>query len=137
MESLLLAYADVEALSASNSCRFAATEVDLCPEVLVSEPGMSMPYGVAVDGEANQVYWTDRKAGRIQRLTLVCHSGVKDGVQGCEKCRGVSSCSNSCILYDSCDSCVVKKHDLMQQLSFFYLWSHHLLQPAGPRIFSF
>ena len=40
---------------------------------------MSMPYGVAVDGEANQVYWTDRKAGRIQRLTLVCHSGVKDG----------------------------------------------------------
>lgn len=51
-----------------------------CPlKVLVSEPGMSMPYGVAVDGEANQVYWTDRKAGRIQRLTLVCHSGVKDG----------------------------------------------------------
>jgi len=47
-------------------------------EVLVSEPGMSMPYGVAVDGEANQVYWTDRKAGRIQRLTLVCHSGVKE-----------------------------------------------------------
>ena len=45
----------------------------------MSEPGMSMPYGVAVDGEANQVYWTDRKAGRIQRLTLVCHSGVKDG----------------------------------------------------------
>eukprot|EP00435_Cladocopium_sp_Y103_P070899 s320_g36.t1 len=47
-------------------------------EVLVSEPGMSMPYGVAVDAQRNQVYWTDRKAGRIQRLTLVCQSGVQD-----------------------------------------------------------
>lgn len=55
-------------------------------KVLVSEPGMSMPYGVAVDGEANQVYWTDRKAGRIQRLTLVCHSGVKDGAHNSGRC---------------------------------------------------
>ena len=47
------------------------------PEVLVSEPGMSMPYGVAVDANANQVYWTDRKAGRIQRLTLMCRNGTK------------------------------------------------------------
>lgn len=47
-------------------------------EVLVSEPGMSMPYGVAVDAERIQVYWTDRKAGRIQRLTLVCQRGVQD-----------------------------------------------------------
>ena len=47
-------------------------------QVLVSEPGMSMPYGVAVDAERNQVYWTDRKAGRIQRLTLVCQRGVQD-----------------------------------------------------------
>ena len=39
---------------------------------------MSMPYGVAVDAERNQVYWTDRKAGRIQRLTLVCQRGVQD-----------------------------------------------------------
>lgn len=45
-------------------------------EVLVSEPGMSMPYGVAVDPESAQVYWTDRKAGRIQRLTLKCPAGV-------------------------------------------------------------
>ncbi|CAE7931524.1 LRP4 [Symbiodinium sp. KB8] len=45
-------------------------------EVLVSEPGMSMPYGVAVDPEYAQVYWTDRKAGRIQRLTLKCPAGV-------------------------------------------------------------
>ncbi|CAE6959311.1 Lrp4 [Symbiodinium natans] len=45
-------------------------------EVLVSEPGMSMPYGVAVDPESAQVYWTDRKAGRIQRLTLKCPAGT-------------------------------------------------------------
>jgi len=47
-------------------------------EDLVSERGMSMPYGVAVDAERNQVYWTDRKAGRIQRLTLLCQSGVQE-----------------------------------------------------------
>lgn len=47
-------------------------------EVLVSEPGMSMPYGVAVDAEANQVYWTDGKAGNIQRLTLMCQSGIQE-----------------------------------------------------------
>eukprot|EP00438_Fugacium_kawagutii_P009746 Skav220214 [mRNA] locus=scaffold1600:58718:59941:- [translate_table: standard] len=43
-------------------------------EVLVSEPGM--PYGVAVDAEANQVYWTDQRAGKMKRLTLMCQSGV-------------------------------------------------------------
>eukprot|EP00913_Durusdinium_trenchii_P030461 g28533.t2 len=47
-------------------------------EVLVREPSMSMPYGVAVDADASQVYWTDRKAGRIQRLTLMCRNGTKE-----------------------------------------------------------
>lgn len=47
-------------------------------EVLVREASMSMPYGVAVDAKANQVYWTDRKAGRIQRLTLLCRNGTED-----------------------------------------------------------
>eukprot|EP00438_Fugacium_kawagutii_P027446 Skav208097 [mRNA] locus=scaffold1681:172705:177418:- [translate_table: standard] len=51
-------------------------------EVLVHEPGMSMPYGVAVDAEANQVYWTDGKAGNIQRLTLMCQSGIQDREHG-------------------------------------------------------
>ena len=46
---------------------------------------MSMPYGVAVDAERNQVYWTDRKAGRIQRLTLVCQRGVQDLGKGSAK----------------------------------------------------
>ena len=31
---------------------------------------------MAVDPEYAQVYWTDRKAGRIQRLTLKCPAGV-------------------------------------------------------------
>lgn len=44
-------------------------------EVLVNEPGMSMPYGIAVDSSAEQVYWTDRKAGKIQRLSLRCSNG--------------------------------------------------------------
>ena len=81
-------------------------------KVLVSEPGMSMPYGVAVDVEANRVYWTDRKLGRIQRLTLVCHSGVKD--RPTTKVAGVSNCSNSFFfVWLLCG----KKNDLMQQLS--------------------
>ena len=36
---------------------------------------MSMPYGIAVDSSAEQVYWTDRKAGKIQRLSLRCSNG--------------------------------------------------------------
>ena len=31
---------------------------------------------MAVDPESAQVYWTDRKAGRIQRLTLKCPAGT-------------------------------------------------------------
>lgn len=38
--------------------------------------GMSMPYGIAVDSAAEQVYWTDFKAGRIQRLSLRCANGI-------------------------------------------------------------
>lgn len=34
-----------------------------------------MPYGIAVDSSAEQVYWTDRKAGKIQRLSLRCSNG--------------------------------------------------------------
>jgi len=48
----------------------------ICEFGLLSAPGMSMPYGIAVDSAAEQVYWTDQKAGRIQRLSLRCASGV-------------------------------------------------------------
>ena len=53
-------------------------ERQICCEFgpLGSDPGMSMPYGIAVDSAAEQVYWTDRKAGRIQRLSLRCASGI-------------------------------------------------------------
>ena len=47
-------------------------------EVLTNEPGMSMPYGIAVAPEAQEVYWTDRKAGKIQRLILRCDQGVQE-----------------------------------------------------------
>lgn len=44
-------------------------------EVLINEDGMSMPYGIAIDPEAQLVYWSDRKAGVIQRLSLQCGNG--------------------------------------------------------------
>ncbi len=34
-----------------------------------------MPYGIAVDSSEEQVFWTDRKAGKIQRLSLRCSNG--------------------------------------------------------------
>ena len=34
-----------------------------------------MPYGIAIDPEAQLVYWSDRKAGVIQRLSLQCGNG--------------------------------------------------------------
>ena len=48
---------------------------------LLEFPCHPRPYGVMVD-PAGKVYWTDRKAGRIQRLILECPAGVLE--VGCE-----------------------------------------------------
>lgn len=45
-------------------------------EVLVANPSMGLPWGIALDADGNAVYWTDQRAGTIQRLYLRCRAGT-------------------------------------------------------------